>query len=414
VRRLGSLRRAHFSRTWIWLAIWVCSRALIVVAVVGLWRTPHPWLEDVRNYETWSHHFITHHAFPSGSAWQYPPGAGLVMLAPRLFPLGYGEAFVGLMLLFDLAGLALLARLGRRSGNDTGVWVWLLGIPLLGAFTVLRFDLVPTVIAIGALLVIHRRPGWFGALVGLGAAIKLWPALLLFGEWDRSRLLRSVLAATAVIALVLAVSTIALGDPTGFLSHGKGRGLQEESVATIPWQLGQIVSGEPYPREVRFGAWEIATPTADRVAVLLRWLTLAALAAAAAWWWFRERAIRAGCAELAEDAVSRDFVLTVVLLVVVTSPVLSTQYMVWLLGLAAVVLSDRSTRLRRPAWIVVGAAAISTATFRSPGLTLLRDLALVWATVEAAAAMVQTVRLSRSRLVRNGIARTPLGDPPGR
>jgi hypothetical protein len=88
--------------------------------------------------------------------------------------------------------------------------------------------------------------------------------------------------------------------------------------------------------------------------------------------------------------------------------------MVWLLGLAAVVLSDRSTRLRRPAWIVVGAAALSTATFRSPGLILLRDLALLCATVDAAAAMVQAVRLSRSRLVRNGIARTPLGDPPGR
>lgn len=382
--------------------------------MVGFWTTAHPWLEDVNNYETWSHYLATHHAFPGGNAWQYPPGAGLLMLIPRLLPVGYGKTFIGVMLLADLTGLALLARLGRRSGNDTGVWVWLLGIPLLGTFAVLRFDLVPTVIAIGALLVIHRRPAWFGALVGLGAAIKVWPALLLFGEWDRSRLLRSVLAATAVIALIFAVSTIAFGGATGFLSNGKDRGLQEESVATIPWQLRQIASGEPYPREIRSGAWEIATPTADDVAVALRWLTLAALAAAAAWWWFRRRAIRAGCKELTADAVSRDFVLTVVLLVVVTSPVLSPQYMVWLLGLAAVVLSDRSTRLRRPAWIVVGAAALSTATFRSPGLILLRDLALLCATVDAAAAMVQAVRLSRSRLVRNGIARTPLGDPPGR
>lgn len=378
-------------KTWIWLAVWLCTRALIL-AEVGFWATSHPRLEDVNNYEAWSHVLTAHHAFPSGDAWQYPPGAGLLMLVPRLAPAGYGEAFVGLMLLVDLVGLVLLARLGRRCSNDTGVWVWLLGMPLLGVFAVLRFDLVPTVIAIGALLVIHRRPQWFGALAGLGAAIKLWPVLLLFGEWDRRRLLRGVLAALAAIALVFAVTTIAFGDSTGFLSHTGDRGLQEEAVATIPWQLEQIVSGEPYHREIRFGAWEIVTPTAEAVAALLEWLTLAALAAAAAWWWRRAQAIRAGCEQLADPAVSRDFVFTVVLLVVVTSRVLSTQYMVWLLGLAAVVLSAGSTRLRRPAWIVVGATVLSMATFKSPQLTLIRDLALLCATLDAAAAMVRLLR----------------------
>lgn len=375
-------------KTWIWLAVWLATRALIV-AEVGFWATPHPRFEDVGHYEAWSHVLTADHAFPGGDAWQYPPGAGLLMLLPRLVPVGYGEAFVGLMLLVDLAGLVLLARLARRSGNDAGVWVWLLGMPLLGTFAVLRFDLVPTVIAIAALLVIHRRPRWFGALVGLGAAIKLWPVLLLFGEWDRPRLLRAVLSALAAAALAFAVSAIAFGDSAGFLSHGGGRGLQEEAVATIPWQLDQIVSGDPYPREIRNGTWEVATPAADTVATLLRWLTLVALAVAAAWWRLRARAIRAGRAQLAEAAVSRDFVFAVVLLVVAASPVLSTQYMVWLLGLAAVLLSAGSTRLARPAWIVVGATALSTATFKSPELTLIRDLALLCATVDAAATMAR-------------------------
>jgi hypothetical protein len=375
-------------QTWIWLAIWLSTRALIV-AEVGFWASPHPRFEDVNNYETWSHFITGHHALPEGEAWQYPPGAGLLMLLPRLVPASYGGAFVGLMLLVDFVGLVLLARLGRRSGNDTGVWVWLLGLPLLGTFAVLRFDLVPSVIAIAALLVIHRRPRWCGALVGLGAAIKVWPGLLLFGEWDKARLLRSALAALAAIALVFAISTIAFGDSTGFLSHGGDRGLQEEAVATIPWQLGQIVSGDPYQREIRSGAWEIATPAADTAATLLRWLTLAALAAAAVWWRFRAQAIRVGREELADPAVSRDFVFTVVLLVVVTSPVLSSQYMVWLLGLAAVVLSAGTARLARPAWIVVGATVLSTATFKSPELTLIRDLALLCATVDATTAMVR-------------------------
>ena len=376
---------------WLWLAVWLATRSLIV-AEVGFWATGHPRLEDVNNYATWSHVLTGNGAFPGGDAWQYPPAAGLLMLVPRILPGGYGEAFVGLMLLADLVGLVLLGRLGRRGGNDTGVWVWLLGMPLLGTFAVLRFDLVPTVIAIAALLVVHRRPQWFGALAGLGASVKLWPVLVLFGEWEGRRLLRSALAALAVIAVVFAGSAIAFGNPTGFVSHGGGRGLQEEAVAAVPWQLEQVISGDPYPRQIRFGAWEVATPTADIVATALEWLTLAALAAAAAWWWRRRQRIREGCEWLADAAVSRDFVFTIVLLVVVTSRVLSTQYMVWLLGLAAVVLSAGTTRLARAAWIVVGATTLSTATFKSAELTLIRDLALLGATIDAAVAMVGVLR----------------------
>ena len=372
---------------WIWLAIWVATRAF-AIAEVGFWASGHPRLQDVNNYATWSHVLTSEGAFPSGDAWQYPPAAGLLMLVPRILPGSYGEAFVALMLLVDLVGLVLLARLGRRSGNDTGVWVWLLAMPLLGTFAVLRFDLVPTVIAIAALLVVHRRPHWFGALAGLGASLKLWPVLVLFGEWDRGRLLRSVAAAVAVVAVVFVASAVAFGNPAGFVSNGGNRGLQEEAVATIPWQLEQIVSGHPYRREIRFGAWEVATPAAQTVATLLEWATLAALAAAAAWWWLWRRRIREGCDRLADAAVSRDFVFTVVLLVVVTSRVLSTQYMVWLLGLAAVVLAAGSARLARPAWIVVGATALSTATFKSPELILIRNTALLGATVDAAVAMV--------------------------
>jgi hypothetical protein len=192
-----------------------------------------------------------------------------------------------------------------------------------------------------------------------------------------------------VVAAIFVATAIAFGNPADFVSNGGDRGLQEEAVATIPWQLEEIVSGGPYPREIRFGAWEVATPTADAVATALGWLTLAALAAAASWWWRWSQRIREGWDHLADAAVSRDFVFTVVLLLVVTSRVLSTQYMVWLLGLAAVVLSAGTVRMARPAWIVVGATALSMATFKSPELTLIRNLALLCATIDAAVAMVQ-------------------------
>ena len=271
------------------------TRALVVTDISHL--------QDVNNYEAWSHFLTAHRAMPGGESWQYPPGAAWLMLAPRLWPGGYGGAFVGLMLVFDLSALGLLALLGRRGGSYRGVWVWLLAMPLLGTFSLLRFDLVPTAIAIAALLVIQRRPGWFGALAGLGAAIKVWPIVLLFGEWERRRLL-----------------------------------------------------------------------------------------VAAAWWWLRAMAIRQGQVQLAKASVSRDFVFTVVLLLVVTSRVLSAQYMVWLLGLAAVVLSASDTRLSRPAWTVVAAAALTTFLFKSPATIAARDLLLLAATIDASVAIVALLR----------------------
>ncbi len=388
----GALRSILTSpMVWIWVGVWVATRGLMVTDV-GFWHDAGPRLQDVNNYEVWSHYLTANQAIPDGESWQYPPGAAFLMLLPRLGPGTYGESFVGLMLLVDLAGLGLLALLGRRSGNYTGVWVWLLGMPLLGTFAVLRFDLVPAVLGVAALVVIHRRPNWFGALAGLGASIKVWPIVLLFGEWDRRRLVHAVAAALGTIALVVVISTLAFGDSTSFLSEQNGRGLQEEAVATVPWHVEAIVTGEAPSREIRYGAWEITAPGADVVASLLKWLTVAALGAAATWWWYRAKAIRTGRIDLADATVSRDFVFTIILLLVVTSRVLSPQFMVWLLGLAAVVLTAGSTRLARPAWLVLGATILSTSLFRSPENIVIRDLALLVATVDASIAMIGALR----------------------
>ncbi|HET9163895.1 MAG TPA: glycosyltransferase family 87 protein [Solirubrobacterales bacterium] len=388
---------------WIGIGVWAATRALVVADVSHL--------QDVGNYEAWSHYLTAHGTMPSGRSWQYPPGAAFLMLVPRLGPGSYGDSFIGLMLLFDLAGLGLLALLGRRCGSYKGVWVWLLGMPLLGTFAVLRFDLVPATIAIAALVVIHRRPQWFGALAGLGAAIKVWPVVLLFGEWRRRRLLRAGLAALAALALVFLVSATAFGDSTSFLAGQTGRGLQEEAVATLPWQAKAVVTGDLPRRAIRYGAWQLSGDGPDAVAKALEWLSLAVLVAAAAWWWLRARAIRAGRNHLGDASVSRDFVFAIVLLLVVTSRVLSPQYMVWLLGLSAVVLTAGTTRLARPAWLVLGAMVLTTTLFKSPAAILVRDLLLLAAAVDASIAMGALLR-ARDFPPPGGVRAAP-PPPPG-
>ena len=399
----GALLRSR--KVWVWAAVWLATRFLIV-AHVGFWNDAiGPQWEDVGIFGIWSGE-LSHGVLPTGDAWQYPPGAALLLLLPQIGWAAFGYDFVATMLILDLIGLVLLARLGEREGSDAGVWVWLLAMPMLRALPVLRFDLAPTVLAIGGLLVIHRRPGLFGALAGVGAMIKAWPIALLFGEWDRGRLLRAAAGAAAAIVFIFVLSAFSFsGDELGFLKEENGRGLQVESVASLPWHLRQYVTGEEIDAGIRYRAWEIEDGGADITAEVLKWLSLAALIGAGFWWLARNRAIRRGRDALADAVVSRDFVFTVVLLLVVTSRVLSPQYMIWMLGLSAVVLTARNSSIKRAAWTVVAAAILTTAAYGPMGaygttynvygpafIMLIRNIALIVAAVDATWAMVRLVR----------------------
>lgn len=389
---------------WIWIAVWVLTRALMV-AQVGFWNdVTGTQLQDVNSFESWSNYLATEHSMPTDEGWQYPPGAAFVMLLPRLGGAPFGQSFVVTMLLFDLVGLALIALLARREGRDIGVWVWLLAMPLLQAFPVLRFDLVPTVLGVGALVVIHRRPTWFGALAGFGASVKVWPIVMLLGEWDRQRLVRATAAAFVVIVLVFVAAAIGFGDQTGFLDSQNVRGLQVEAVAAVPWHLRDLITGQAVPTVPRDGTLEIGSDLADTVANLLKWLAVAVLAAAAGWWLARERAIRRGRTDLTDAAISRDFVFTIVLLLVVVSRVLSPQFMIWLVGLSAVVLTAGSTRLARPAWVVIGVVVLTAGLYQAPANMLIRNTALLVASLDAAVAMFLVLRGTADTLAVDGRA----------
>jgi hypothetical protein len=381
---------------WIWGGVWVLGAALMVVQV-GFWNNQSGInYQDSDQYLLWSEILAHQHIMPIEDTWQYPPGAAFLLLVPRLaitlFGAAYQPSFMVLMLLVDLAGLAVMVHLARRTGRSVGVWVWLLAMPLLQAFPILRFDLVPTVLTMAALVVIHRRPGWFGALAGLGAMIKVWPIIALFGEWDRRRLLRSAVAAAGVIAVVFAVAATLFGDQSTFFDNQDVRGLEVESVGAVPWYLRQTVTGKTAATVERNGTLEISSHVADAIAEVLKWLGLLVLVAAALWWVARERALRRGRLDLAEAAVSRDFIFTLVLLQIVVSRVLSPQYMIWVVGLSAVILTGGTRRMARPAWIAIGAVVITAGLYQASANMLIRNLALLFAAADAAVGMVSVLR----------------------
>lgn len=388
---MGRDRRKYL----LWGAIFVLG-AFFMAAQVGFWdHVNHVELEDVNSYKSWSDAIVATHALPVENTWQYPPGAAFLMLIPRIGG-DYGRSFVILMLLLDLVGLISLVQLAKREGRDAGVWVWLLAMPLLFTLPVLRFDLVPTVFAVAALVVIHRRPRWFGALVGIGAMIKVWPILLLFGEWDRRRLLRAGIVVVAVCVVIFAAAAALWGKQTGFFSNQDARGLQVEAVAATPWALRQMITGEVPDVVQRFGTNEIGSGPAETISSALTVVTILLLMAAAGWWVLRERGINGGRDELMDDAVSRDFIFTLILWFVVISRVLSPQYLIWLIGLTAVVLSSKRTRLERPAWIVIGAVIITAGLYQSPANFVIRNSALLVAAIDAAVTMIALVWARRT------------------
>jgi hypothetical protein len=117
------------------------------------------------------------------------------------------------------------------------------------------------------------------------------------------------------------------------------------------------------------------------------------------------------------EATPLDAALTALLLFVVTSRVISPQYLVWLLGLAAVCLTSRRTTQRPVAWLLLAACPFTflefpllfadVMSFRPLGSVALviRDLLLL------AAALLSCRRLWRGAAARPGpVSAAPRAD----
>ncbi|MEU3329765.1 glycosyltransferase 87 family protein [Streptomyces albus] len=308
--------------------------------------------------------------FPSGDVtWQYPPAAALVVLAPGLLAglLDYASAFFVLALAADAAVLAmLLYATGRRAGRGrrrapraegrrpAGVWAWVAGVPLLGPTAYARYDLMVTALAVAALLAAARSPRWAGVLAGLGAMVKVWPALLLLGT-PRGRATRTMWTWALVTVLVLAAGFAAtMPGSLDFLTGQRDRGTEVESVGALALHAARHFAGWDGEVLLRYGSMEFVGPGVRRVTEAAVVLTGAAFG----WlllWRLRARHWTAGTVA--------DAALAAVLVFVVTSRVLSPQYLLWLVGLAAVCLTLRAGRQALPAWLVLVATGLTQVEF---------------------------------------------------
>jgi len=338
------------------VAVWVLSRAVLLLCVFKVFALPGP---DVTGdvsviYQGW-YDVLRTRGYPGDDVtWQYPPAAALAILSPAVLPfLGYTPAFFVLMCLCD--ALVLVMLVCRRQGGVRslrGAWVWVAGVPMLGPTAYARYDLMVVAVAVAALLAGARRPRLMGALAAFGALLKVWPVLLLAGT-PRGGATRRAWTAAALTGLWLAALSALMPGAWAFLTFQRARGTEIESLGGLVihgarqfgWN-GQVL--------LNYGSVEFVGPHVQLIS------TAALMLTGLGFCWLLLWRLRAH--EFTADTM-RDAAFAAVLLFTATSRVISPQYMLWLVGLAAVCLVSRTSRMTVPALLVLAATLVTVLEF---------------------------------------------------
>jgi hypothetical protein len=336
------VRRAH--GTW---AATAAAAALLAFSFYALQR----WLEqgqlsDVGVYQQYAS-LIRGGAAPYRDfAFEYPPAALPPMVLPAYMSWSYATSFAVLMGVCGAGCLAAAAAALRAAGAGAArIWAALLAIgvsPLvLGSLFDTRFDLWPTLLAAGAVAaVVRERPVLSGALLGLGFAAKLWPAVLLpiafvhlwrrRGRGDAS----AHLAAFVVVAIgcFLPFAVLAPHGLRASLSGQLDRPLQVESLGAAVLMAGQHLGMRPLTTLTTHGSQALFGRGAGLAADLSTALELASVVGV--WVLFARRRTTDGEAVLVASVAA-------VSALIAFDKVLSPQYLIWLAPFAPLVCGRR-------------------------------------------------------------------------
>lgn len=291
---------------------------------------------------------------------EYPPLALLHLVLPRFLlgaeasPSAYQTVFSLFSIALALGTGAAVAWLARRAWSARPVAdtvVAFAGLALaLGPVIIWRYDILPTLLATLALVAVAvNRPTWSGALLGFGAAAKVFPAFLV-PPLVLVYLARRRFAAAAMVVLgfgaafgaVIGVAYLVAGpDALSFLTYQDDRGVEIESLMGGVVILADAVANTGAEVSVGFGSWQVASPLIERLelprqaieaAMLFGLVTGASISIARDW---RESGILR-----ARTLVT--YVAATLLLIILVNKVLSPQYLVWLLPFGALLPRWRS------------------------------------------------------------------------
>jgi hypothetical protein len=193
-----------------------------------------------------------------------------------------------------------------------------------GPLILARFDLVPALFVLAAVLVRDRsRSATWSALLSIGATIKAFPLLLYPALARGERNPRRVIVAGAIPLLLCAVAVLVMGDEFGSaIVYHTERPVQVEALAASSFEVAHVLGVSGISTVVGHGGFELSASGTE----IARWISVVIGAAiyillvAAGW---RSR------------ASNLELVTALLAVLVVFSPVLSPQFLLWLLPLSA-------------------------------------------------------------------------------
>jgi len=311
---------------------------------------------DVQRYDELTWEMRHEDLSPYGEAlrMEYPPGAIPIMMVPRYIRLvDYRTEFVVFMVLFDALGLYGLVRIARRTGSWWGPATWFLLVPALGPVTYTRLDMVVAVLLVWTLeRALASRWGHVGLLIGIGAAVKLVPVLVLpllffVAPRDRRRVLVGAFAGVVALAVLPFVNYLP-GMYESVIGYHTKRGVQAESLWGAGLLAARFLWDYPVVIVSSHRAWDAVAPTSAQLKSISNDLSLAVVFGAVV------LAARGRVGDLRRASLLAFGTMS---LLVGVGRVYSPQYVMWLIGLGAVAIS-MAPRRAAPAVAVLAVTTV--------------------------------------------------------
>jgi hypothetical protein len=284
---------------------------------------------------------------------EYPPGALIPMVVADVVSMASGSGIGGYVAALFLVNIVLvaataaclvfLARRGWAAESTSRTVITYALLCLATPVLFFRFDSFPTLLMVLSLVLFATsRVALAGVAAGAGMVVKVFPAavipLLALSEVLRRQWRSSLrLIGGAVVSIVATMALAMWGAGTqafSFLGYQADRGVQLESLLASIAMLGQLF-GEPAGTVANsFGAWQIDSPLIRSLPLLgplLSLLIVGTLGTSTLIAYRNEIAVQG---EVGTTTVV-GYLLASMLALLLIYRVLSPQYLVWLLPLAA-------------------------------------------------------------------------------
>lgn len=242
-----------------------------------------------------------------------------------------------------------------------------------------RLDLIPGLLVAATAAALFTHPKLASALLGFAAMSKLWPAALAAGlvdKWNRSATWVRLATFGGTLVVVGAITALTSGWDrlVSPLTYQDVRGLQIESILATPLIVAAtIFPGQWHIAKAPSKSYEIFGPGVDQLVTASSVLMACTILFGLGWalWHFLGDAWSPRSTAL--------FLLTMVLLLIVSNKVFSPQYVAWFGPLLAVLMAKQPDEarsasgrdaaqsepdtLRKLTWLSVLAAALTTVVF---------------------------------------------------